>query len=138
MEREDFIVDNENTDDNYKCYHLKQDIKIFGRKISIEDDVDIEINISVNEDIEKLLGLINEYFEYLSDCKEQLVDYILSETQEDLPCLWFEDLGIISISITVNSTEDYGAVISVDDDYLGHILELYFDKTEIEDCILVG
>lgn len=40
--------------------------------------------------------------------------------------------------ITINSMVDYGAVIAVDDDYFGHIIELYFDKEEIVDNILVG
>ena len=74
----------------------------------------------------------------MNNCKEKLVSYIELEANEELPSDWFDDFDIISVSITINTKNDYGTVIAIDDDYFGHVIELYFDMEEIVDCILVG
>lgn len=139
MKIEDFVMDNEKNDAQYVSYHLKSDVHILGRTIHATDDIDVEISIATNENIENVLEMMNTYFEYLGKCKEQLIKYIESEAgEETLPSDWFENFDIFSVSITINSTEDYGAVIAVDDEYFGHIIELYFDKENIVDNILLG
>ena len=139
MKIEDFVMDNEKNDAQYVSYHLKSDVYILGKTIHGTDDIDVEISIVTNENIENVLDMMNTYFAYLGKCKEQLIKFIESEAgEETLPSDWFENFDIFSVSITINSTEDYGAVIAVDDEYFGHIIELYFDKENIVDNILLG
>lgn len=138
MKLDNFEINKENSDERYICYSLNKDTKILNKAICVHDDIDMEINISVNCSIENVLGVLNDYLDFLNNCKEKLVSYIELEANEELPSDWFDDFDIISVSITINTENDYGAVIAIDDDYFGHVIELYFDMEEIVDCILVG
>ncbi len=138
MKLDNFEINKENSDERYICYSLNKDTKILNKAICVHDDIDMEINISVNCSIENVLGVLNDYLDFLNNCKEKLVSYIELEANEELPSDWFDDFDIISVSITINTENDYGTVIVIDDDYFGHVIELYFDMEEIVDCILVG
>ena len=88
----------------------------------------------------KLQPVVSDYLEWLNNCDDKLTEYIQEQLGELLPDNWTEDIEVYTASIVFNSVDDYGATISLGADsvFVDHIVELDFDKREIEGNRLNG
>lgn len=127
------------SDKNYICYHPICDVKLFGYTLEKEEAHEGDICISPQNKLIDVLPLINKYLDWLSDCRENLITYFEGVLEEDLPINWYDEIEIISFSITINNLNDYGATISFGESvFSDHIIELDFEKEEIIDNRLNG
>lgn len=139
MNINNFQKDDLISDEKYICYHPICDVKIFGYTLEKEEAHECDICISPQNELSDVLPLINKYVDWLSDCRGNLITYFEGILEENLPSNWYDEIEIISFSITVNNLDDYGATIYFGESvFSDHIIELDFEKEEIIDNRLNG
>lgn len=127
------------SDGRYKCYRPLGSVNIFGYEITEDDTEYFEISVSSNCSLEDVMPLLNKYLLWLADCKETLVTYFKEQLGEILPENWYEEIEVFTVSIVINSLDDYGATIAFGESIFGdHIVELDLEKEEIVDNRLNG
>lgn len=132
-----FIKNDEESDDRYTCYNISVCVDVFSKPI--EDSDELRINISKDTSLVKVIDGINLYFEWLSQCEDVLKKYYESELGEKVYDDWFKEIELYNVDITFNSINDYGATISCGDQVLrDHSLEINFDRMQIEAIRLNG
>lgn len=137
IELSNFIKNESETTEKYICYSLRQKIQIFN--CQLQDDADCSIYVANNLDIDSMGNKLKSYIDELNNCSEKLTSYYEKEINEEVYDNWFNDIEVFSIEIIFNSIDDYGATIICGDQILqDHTLEIYFDKNEIEQIILIG
>lgn len=130
----------EQNDDRYIKYEPIEEFRIFNVVADKEETDMFEILIAKEHDLEKLQPVIVRYMDWLNNCERELTNYLQEQLEEELPIHWIKDIEVYAASIVFNSIEDYGATISFGAECVAgdHIVELYFEKEEIIDNILVG
>lgn len=106
------IIIEDNTDKTYPFNHgcIKKPVKIFGQLLLGDDNKKLGLSFPKDTALENLLPAINEYLEFLSDCKTLLWDFY-KEKNADIINEWFE--GIMSED-WYETLEIYGAIIDFD------------------------
>lgn len=98
-----------------------------------------EILVSLNINLSDILPILSEYLEWLSSCKNEIIEYFSSKVEESLPDDWFETIEIYNTTITFISSDDFGATVSFGESiFPDHIIEFNNDKYEIVEDGLVG
>jgi hypothetical protein len=134
---DNFIKNDEESDDNYSCYNISRCVDIFSKPI--EDSDELKIYIKKDTSLVNLLVGINQYLEWLCHCEDVLKKYYESELGEKVYEDWFKEIEVYNVDITFNSINDYGATISCGDQIiLDHSLEIDFDKMQVEAIRLNG
>ena len=130
----------EQDDDRYIKYEPIEEFRIFNVVADKEETDMFEILIAKGHDVEKLQSVVDMYMEWLNNCEIELTNYLQDQLAEELPIQWMKSIEVYTASIVFNSIEDYGATISFGAECVAgdHIVELYFEKEEIIDNILVG
>lgn len=130
-----------NQEDNcYIKYKPIGEFPIFSVVTGTEETDIFEVLIAKGQDLEMLQPAINMYMNQLNNCENKLVNYLQNQLGEELPAYWKNDIEVYAASIIFNSIEDYGATISFSAAYVagGHIIEIYFEKEDIVDSVLIG
>ena len=130
----------EQDDDRYIKYEPIEEFRIFNVVADKEETDMFEILIAKGQDVEKLQSVVDMYMEWLNNCEIELTNYLQDQLAEELPIQWMKSIVVYTASIVFNSIDDYGATISFGAECVAgdHIVELYFEKEEIIDNILVG
>lgn len=130
----------EQNDDRYIKYEPIEEFRIFNVVADKEETDMFEILIAKGQDVEKLQSVVDMYMEWLNNCEIELTNYLQDQLAEELPIQWMKSIEVYTASIVFNSIDDYGATISFGAECVAgdHIVELYFEKEEIIDNILVG
>ena len=127
-------------DERYiRCVPMDE-FRIFDVVVDKEEKDMYEIFIAKSQDLDKLQPIVDMYMDWLNNCEKELTIYLQEQLGEELPIHWMKDIEVYTASIVFNSIDDYGATISfgAEDIFGDHIVELNFEKDEIEDNGLVG
>ncbi|MBQ3546805.1 MAG: hypothetical protein IJA34_17745 [Lachnospiraceae bacterium] len=116
------------------------EFRIFDVFVDKEEMDMFEIFIAKEQDLKKIKPVFDMYMDWLNSCEKELTEYLQEQLGEELPIHWMKDIEVYSVSIVFNSIDDYGATISfgVEGIFGEHIVEINFEKNEIEDNGLVG
>lgn len=127
-------------DDRYIKYEPIEEFRIFNVVADKEETDMFEILIAKGQDVEKLQSVVDMYMDWLNNCEIELTNYLQEQLSEELPIQWMKSIEVYTASIVFNGIDDYGATISFGAECVAgdHIVELYFEKEEIIDNILVG
>lgn len=128
------------TDDRYDCYSLSVPVRIFGFLLE-EDTMEdcFSIALPAGADLEQMLPVVNEYIRWLGCCEEELTAYFEQQLDEPLPADWYDKIEVMDVSITFDSSEDYGATIAFGESVCAdHTIEIDIDGREITDSRLIG
>lgn len=130
----------EQDDDRYTKYEPIEEFRIFNVVADKEETDMFEILIAKGKDVEKLQSVVDMYMDWLNNCEIELTNYLQDQLAEELPIQWMKSIEVYTASIVFNGIDDYGATISFGAECVAgdHIVELYFEKEEIIDNILVG
>lgn len=130
----------EQDDDRYIKYEPIEEFRIFNVVADKEETDMFEILIAKGQDVEKLQSVVDMYMDWLNNCEIELTNYLQDQLAEELPIQWMKSIEVYTASIVFNGIDDYGATISFGAECVAgdHIVELYFEKEEIIDNILVG
>ncbi len=124
-----FILAEDIEDDGYNCYIPSENVKVFGYLLDLDE---YEIYVSKDYDIDDISPILNEYIEFLSGCKKEVLEYFEEKTGDKMPEEWFETIEVYNVAITFNSPEEFGAtVVFGDGAFEDNIFELEFEKSEI-------
>lgn len=139
MVESELLFDEELSDGQYKCYRPLGSVNIFGYEITEDDTENFDISVASNIGLKNVLPLLNKYLLWLADCKETLVTYFEEQLGEILLENWYEEIEVFTVSIVINSLDDYGATIAFGESvFSDHIVELDLEKEEIVDNRLNG
>lgn len=127
-------------DENYIRYVPCDKFRIFGVMVEREEIDVFEIIIAKNQDLKKLQPVVDMYMDWLNNCEKVLTVYLQEQLGEELPTHWMKNIEVYTASVVFNSINDYGATISfgAEEIFGDHIVELNFEKDEIENNGLVG
>lgn len=139
MNTDDFIKNEDLSDERYNRYRPTIPIRIFGF-LTDEDNIEgCEINISTDCSLSKMIPILNDYFEWFKNCKQEMISYFSEKLNEDLFDDWFENIEVYNISVTLNSPDDFGATVSFGESvFPDSIIEFDFEKFKIVDDRLTG
>lgn len=113
------------SDGRYKCYRPYGSVNIFGQEITEDDTEYFDISVSGNCSLEDVMPLLNKYLLWLADCRETLITYFEEQLGEELPENWYEEIEVFTVSIVINSLDDYEATIAFGESiFSDHIVEL--------------
>lgn len=131
MREEQLIQDLAINDEQYNCYHPSIPLQIFHSMTDVED---CEIYVAREFELSHVLPLINDYLEWLKNCSNEVIAYFSQKSGEHIGKDWFETLEVYSVSLTINSLEDFGATVSFGESiFIDHIMEFDFEKFCIVD-----
>ena len=133
------ILEEQNDESYIRCEPIEE-FRIFDVVVDKEETDMFEILIAKGQDLEKLQSVVDRYMDWLNNCDIELTNYLQDQLAEELPIQWMKSIEVYTASIVFNGIDDYGATISFGAECVAgdHIVELYFEKEEIIDNILVG
>ena len=111
-------------------------IQIFQYKL---DNCECEIQISKTLSKETIAPILIDYLKWLARCENEVRCYFAAKLNESLSTDWFQNIEVYNADITFVTSEDFGAVITFGESiFPDHIVELYFEKYEIDTDRLNG
>jgi len=110
IEAKDIVIEKNNTADLYNHGWVEKSVKIFGRDFFKEGNLGLMVSKKMN--IEALIPTLNNYLEFLTDCKEILMEFYRVKNS-DIINNWFD--GKMN-SDWYETLEIYGGGIIFDDD----------------------
>lgn len=133
---ENFLVNIEESEDDYTSYNLSKRVPIFNYLV---DDEELLINVWQSIKLEDILEKIADYLVWLNQCKNELKTFFESELQDKVSDTWFDEIEVYRANITFKSENDYGATIYFGEPiFIDHITEIDIYCKTIVDIRLNG
>ena len=120
----DIVLDeNIGEDHNYHYGYISKALTVFGDERFATGDERLGLSIAKSIDLPAVLPKLNDYLEWLSDCKETLISFYKEEFTDEIETYydgemasdWFETLEVYSGSICVSEDGDFSADFSTGD-----------------------